>query len=527
MKKHVFPFLTAILLMPFMTGCSFTQEENKEENKDNGSNTPVVTYKINDPDYSFAQRANQDEVTFEDLFNLNNKVEIVIEVDRSEMQKINDDNVYGGDFDSIKPETYHLAKSFKLTLHNGSKVFEWSFENVGIRQKGNTSRKPIFRDNGDIYNKNHFKISFDETFTDTSMYDSSFIAQYGNESYKDRELLGLSGLDIKWNKIDDSTHLKEIYSNMILRSAGILANHVGLAMMEMHYDNDKVANFGLCSIFEPANKSFVKRSLQSDTTYINMPTWKDEQKGTYGISGKKYGDLYKGSYGKGNGASSSGASFTSDSITGNKLGVKTDISGHNWPAYERKTNTSETYNDQQMRDLVTLLNKSSTTLDQIGEKVDLKYLAMEEAVMYFLGNPDAMRYNYNNYMAYFRRTDGKMIVIPIDNDRCFGVGNGWKDGMNYTKTSKPNSSSSVGGGSQKNPLLKKTIFASGDNQVKTDYQACLELVKNSKWLKNETFESYYNILKETYKDLSTFSLDGGTDNISFSSYIATKLEAAK
>ena len=38
---------------------------------------------------------------YEDLFNLNNKVEITIDVDLSEMQKIQDDNVYGGDYDSI------------------------------------------------------------------------------------------------------------------------------------------------------------------------------------------------------------------------------------------------------------------------------------------------------------------------------------------------------------------------------------------------------------------------------------------
>ena len=70
-----------------------------------------------------------DEVTYEDLFNLNNKVEITIDVDKAEMQKINDDNVYAGQFDSIKPETYHLAKKFTLVLHNGNKEFKWELEN--------------------------------------------------------------------------------------------------------------------------------------------------------------------------------------------------------------------------------------------------------------------------------------------------------------------------------------------------------------------------------------------------------------
>ena len=546
MCKCRLSLLFSLLMVPVLTGCGETiviidnrhnsssineniSDSDISSNTDSGSiYTPSKIYKIDEPSFSFVQSNNIEEVTFDDLFNLNNKVEISIDVDKSEMQKINDDNVYGGDFDNIKPETYHLAKKFTLSLYNGDKKFTWTLDNVGIRQKGNTSRKPIFDNNGDISNKNHFKISFDETFTDTNMYDSEFITKYGNKSYKDRELLGLSGLDIKWNKVDDSTHLKEIYSNMILRNSGIMAQHIGLATMQMHYDNNKVADFGLCNIYEPSSKSFIKRSLSSSTSYINMSSWDIESKGTYGVKDKKYGDLYKATYGKGDGANNywEGACFKSETIQGKRIGVKTDIKGYNWPIYERKTNTSDNYDDTLMKDLITLLNKSSTTIEQINEKVDLEFLAMEEAVMYYLGNPDAMRYNYNNYLAYFRRVDGKLVIIPIDNDRCFGIGNGWKDGMEFilSKNAKPMSGTAKGGdGKQRNPLLNKTIFANTNNQVKENYKACLELVKNSSWLKNETFTKYFNILKKTYNGLSTFSLDGGQDNISFSSYIERKL----
>ena len=533
MRKHKLSLLMSILLIPILTGCSFTdnnggknQEGEPSGEGQQGGDKDTFSYKITDPDFSFTQRQNIEDVTYEDLFNLNNKVEIQIKVDKSEMQKINDDNVYGGDFDSIKPETYHLAREFKLTLHNGSKEFTWTLENVGIRQKGNTSRKPIFDSNGHISNRNHFKISFDETFTDTARYSASFISAHGNEEYKDRELLGLTGLDFKWNKTEDSTHLKEIYSNMILRSSGIIAQHIGLSTVKMVDEDEYVSDFGLCSIYEQSNKSLIKNALQSDTKYIGMGTWKEEKAGTFGLEGKKYGDLYKASYGKGDGANGywDGANFKSETIQGKRIGVKTDIAGYNWPIYERKTNTGENYNDQRMKDLITLLNKSSTTYEEIAAKVDTKYLAMEEAVMYFLGSPDAMRYNYNNYMAYIRRTDGKLIIIPIDNDRCFGIGNGWLPGYEFilSNDAKPlMSKAKAGDGNQRNPLLKKTIFA--DTQAKKDYQACLELVKNSKWLKNETFERYFNILSATYDGLSTFSLDGGKDNVSFSTYVETKL----
>ena len=147
----------SILLIPMLVGCSFL-DNNGGKNKEGepsgegqqGGDKDTFSYKITDPDFSFTQRQNIEDVTYEDLFNLNNKVEIQIKVDKSEMQKINEDNVYGGDFDSIKPETYHLAKEFKLTLHNGSKEFTWTLENVGIKQKGNTSRKPIFDDAGHL-----------------------------------------------------------------------------------------------------------------------------------------------------------------------------------------------------------------------------------------------------------------------------------------------------------------------------------------------------------------------------------------
>ena len=69
----------------------------------------------------------------------------------------------------------------------------------------------------------------------------------------------------------------------------------------------------------------------------------------------------------------------------------------------------------------------------------------------------------------------------------------------------------------------KTIFASGTNQAKTDYKKCLELVKNSSWVSPQTFESLFNIAKETYLNESSFSLDGGHENISFSSYITQKI----
>ena len=92
---------------------------------------------------------------------------------------------------------------------------------------------------------------------------------------------------------------------------------------------------------------------------------------------------------------------------------------------------------------------------------------------------------------------------------------------------KPDTGNSLNNNQQKNPLLSKTIFASKDNQSKANYKLCLSLIKNSKWVKNETFESFYNIARQTYNGLAEFSLNGGNDNISFSTYMAKKVSMVK
>lgn len=514
--KKLYKLITLFAVSAILAGCTPTSGNQP------GDKGKEMDYIVANPDFSTRVIQDKESATYEDLFDFHNKVSISIEVDREEMQKINDDNVYTGDFDTIKPETYHLAKKFTLSLINNNKTYTWELENVGIRQKGNTSRKPIFKDNGELNNRNHFKINFQETFDDPAKYSEAFIQAHGNQEYKDREILGLSGIDFKWNKTDDTTYLRESYANMMLRSAGILAQHVGLSTVRMIYDGSSKADFGLCYIYEQSNKEFIKRALQSETPYIGMSSWEDEKAGTHGVEGSKYGDLYKASYGKGDGASS-GANFTTGSIYGKRLGVKTDIEGRNYPTYERKTDKKKDYNDTQMRELVQALSGNNLSYKGVDAKVDLEYLAMEEAVMYFLGNPDAMKYNYNNYLVYFRRTDGKMIIVPIDNDRAFGVGNGWQSGLEkiLSKNCKPFSGKPLSG-DQANPLLREIIFSNNENTAQKNYKKALELVRNSTWLTNATFEQFYNIIKTTYHGVTEFSLDGGNGNISFSTYIDIK-----
>ena len=516
MKKAFLSLLSIISIS--LSACVFSSKNNDiPVNPDDDVNTEL---KIADPNFSSLIRNKKSEVVYTDLFNLNNKVSIDIQIDREELNLIQEDNYRGR-----KPEMYRVAKHVSIALTNGNNTFTWDFDNVGIRQKGNTSRQEIFKDNK-VNTHNHYKLSFDETFTDTSMYDSSYIEKYGNEDLGDRDFLGLSGLDFKWNKNYDQTHIKEIYSSHMFRSAGIMYQQVGLATIKMIYDDDQVADFGLCNIYEPTSKSIIKRTLSGGGKYINMPTWSKEKDGTFGVSGKKYGDFYKCTYGRGDGYSSFGADLSMTSTSDNRVGVKTDIYGNNIPAYERKTNTESNYNDNLLKNLSSTL--SSGDYAQIDEIVDLEYFAIEEAIAYFVGNPDSFRYNYNNTMLYFRRVDGKMVIMPMDGDRVLGIGKDWDKGVSFCANQyvTPLYRGDINYSDTHNRLFKKTLFASSENQCQKTFKKYIKLIRESKWVENASFNTLFDIAKTTYSE-HEFTLNNCYDNISFEQFIAVKIEASK
>ena len=510
-----FKSILLLLVVLLLTGCTLTLVPGTTTENNENINVALAS-----PSFETKTIASKEDVTVDDLFDLHNKIEIVIDVSEEEMRKLQADANKGK-----KPEIYRRADKVTISLTNGNNTFTWEFENVGIRQKGNLSREDIFLEDT-LNNHNHYKLSFDETFTDTEMYDEEFIEEYGDKELKDREFLGLNGLDFKWNRNDDTTCLKELYASYMYKAAGILVQNIGLSTVKMNYGENKQANFGLCFLYEQTSKSFIKRKLQEDVEYLNMASWDEEKQGTFGIEGKKYGDFYKVTYGEGEGYFSSvGGDLSKASISDNKVGIKTDIYGRTYPAYERKTNKGEEYDEALLKSIVNTINDG--TYSDIEKVVDLEYFAIEEAVSFFIGNPDSFRYNYNNYMIYIRRTDGKMVIVPIDNDRSFGIGTTWEPGISFgtNKDLTPLNTIDINGNASRNELFKKTLFESTECQA--IYKKAINVIKDSDWVKNETFEAYYNIISTTYNGEYRFSLDGGEENVSFETFMEYKLEAAK
>ena len=488
-------------------------DNNEGENPEQGGEDnpgeevgPVVpeekVFNIKAPEFETRKINAIEEVIMDDFFNLGNRVDIKVSISESELRKLQSDYETGH-----KSEIYRLASKVEIILTNYGTEYRWEYNNVGIRQKGNTSRKEIIDGDGNL-NKNHFKLSFDETFDDPEMYDSSFISTYGDTTLSTREFLGLSGLDFKWDKNYDTTHIREIYANYLYRASGIMVQHVGLSTFSLIESDkgNKETSMGLCTVYEPATKSFIKRSLKDGNEYINMSSWDEEKIGTYGVGGVKYGDLYKCIY---------GADLTN---VDNNVGIG-NISGTYIPLYDRKTNKNVDYSD-------TLLKNASKAIrsgnyNEISKYVDLEYLAICEAVGYVVGNPDSMRYNTNNYMVYMRRTDGKMVFIPIDNDRCFGVVKDWniKDGLMYVgmldrKNSNDNNTIS---------LLLNTLLSNSSNEAKTLYVEFCNKIKESSWATNDTFNQYFNMAKTSYDDYY-FSLSDTSNNYTFENYINNKMK---
>lgn len=452
----------------------------------------------------------KDDVTYDDLFNLKNKININVEIEPSELTKIQKDYETG-----YKNQAYRIAKKVTISLTNYSNTFTWEFDEVGIRQKGNTSRTDVYKD-GKVSNLNHFKLSFDETFDYHDLYGDEakvWTDVTAKKEREDREFLGLSGLDLKWNKSQDRTYIKEIYASRVYRAAGIISQHVGLSTFSINETNGTNNQMGLYILYEPDSKSLIKRSLQNGS-FVNMANWKNEKKGIYGVEGENYGDLYDCSYGVGEGSYGNGADLSLDSISNKRVGVENN-SGSYIPVYKLKTNKTKNTGHTRLKDLIQTIN--SAELNDIENKVDLEYFAITEACNYIIGNPDNLRNNNNNYMIYIRRTDGKAIIIPIDNDRCFGITKDYNPDGN-AMMNRDIFTTKAANGKTSNLLYAKTILASTPNKYKAIYLNYIKALKNSDWMNPNKFDSLYQIAYETYGNESTITNINSveTKSVSFS-----------
>lgn len=438
---------------------------------------------------------------YNQLFDLKNVISVDVDITNDEIKKLQRDFSRNN-----KSPIYRMADvTISITIPSKG-TYTYVIKEAGIRLKGNTTRLDLYDESKGIYNLDHFKLSFCQTFDkneDGYSNGEYYINSDGTSKWnaddrkvrKNRVFGNMEKIDVKWNSNLDTTYIREYYAFEMFRSEGICAPHIGYTTMQMNI-TDKTSNsayLGVYTIHEPVDSEFIKNNLlNTENGYIM------NSKGDY-----TDGDLYKAGWAPGDGYNNDwkGANLTSSCT----YGLADDLTGY-MVNYDLKTNKKKS-DKSPIRDLLSGLSNVSSKSD-LSKYVDMDYFVKFAAVAYVIGNGDDMRNNYNNYYLYFYtdNTDAaspkqKMIVIPYDYDRAFGITNGYNpEGTGMTAVD-PYSTKTAAQGDQANPLYRYSV-CKGGYYVK-EYTAALNKVIKNKLLSMTEFEKVYNIVKANYADKVT------------------------
>lgn len=438
-----------------------------------------------------------------DLFDIQNNIKIEIIISEKELEKLNEDH-----YDNNR-ESYRKC-DLKIT-YDGLTFY---YKEVGIRQKGNTSRGAILSD--DKIKTRHFKLKFNETFDDEFRNDPETWNDQAALLYREeRDFFSLEKLDIRWNRNSDATYLKEYYAYEVYRSSNTLAPRSNLMNVVMNIDGNE-QNLGVYLGIENIDKQFLKRNF---------------------VDAAETGDLYKLSWGSGK-----GAKF--DEVDDYLFGVEYQFEsgsgfGYQMYTYDLKTNKKSS-NHEQLKGFINKLTSTSTSNyhAMLQEATLYDQFISYMAVSYLVGDPDDLRGNYNNTYVYFSPIDNKAIFIPTDHDRAFASTGGTGFTGNSGASVKPLASKTGFGGENDIPLYTKGIL--GNSSVQNDYLTKIQSVINENWMNINTFKKYYNYAYNNHsKHVSlgsrvsnskvSFNLVESTNlsdswNLSIELYLKTKVE---
>ena len=370
---------------------------------------------------------------------------------------------------------------------------EYRFEEVGMRMKGNTSRRRFFQ-NGDFVDRAHFKLNFKYTF-DSALFDDPLLFPFkhdwsadaaGRKQRKDRSFLGLDKLDIKYVARNmDGCYLRELYAYLAFREADIPAPYANI--VKVKFSGESSVYEADYEAIEPIDKGFLKRRFG-----------KDEAKG----------DLYKCVY-NAMGKADLTRDGAVDRSTGlrvahGKIGVEENYFGYA-PVYQLKTNDDlgEESDFSAMTNFIVTLRDcvyEGESIETLNGILDVDEFLRMSAVSYLLGNFDDQRYNYNNYYLYFRPSDHKAIILPYDWDWCLGL-----DVTGRLSNIAPLDRWTLDGGSLSNLYLATflgdtTSYAQDDMKTKYMDYVSTEEEKILNFEKYEAFASIFgqNESEETY-----------------------------
>ena len=428
---------------------------------------------------------------YKDLFDLNNKIYIDIDIDNGELQKIEN---------SIQSDVYRLANKVTIKIVKPDEtVIEASINQVGIKMKGNTSRRNFF-EAGNIYQNVHFKLSFTETFDDPNEYKTEEMVKWASEEARDfrddRTFFGLKKMELKWNREGDKTYSRDIYASQVYKQFGIYAQDTTLGVL--NFTNQTFQNtddsLGLYKVYEAVDKTFVKR---------------------YFGKSNKDGDLFKASYGSNVGMPSL------NNVHKSGYGVDESIfHDQKKVTYALKTNKNSS-DFTSIRSFLGYVNGRSDLEEKINDYMNEDYFITFLAIQYITGDWDNFLYDSNNYYLYFDNNN-ICYFIPYDMDRTFGVQAKDHDMANRTPLQMWN----LQGDGNLSNLLKKTIYKSGSTLAPKYVEKIKEIA--STILNEDNFRKVYDLIYQNYgEEFGIVYTDGGSDspNNAIPSYFEKKLNA--
>ena len=511
-NKRLLPLFLSPLCLLAITGCgptksttsstsgSSTDEQQTESDPEN----PMI---IGDEPVL----ASSEE--YEEFWNSNSNLSINITMSQQAADFINnyqswhDDSTY---FDYYVPCTFTLVMNEKT----------YEFEEAGIRQKGNMSRRQMLVNNNlSLDSLVHYKISFKETFDGEEYTTISQLQPFAKtwedsaerKARKNRTLFDMEKIDIKWNRNDDETKSKQSFALKVFRNNGVLAGRDTLAKTTLGISGkDPITT--TYEIFECIDSVFIKRHF--DTARAD-------------------GDLYKCTY-----TNRGPANFLGDIEIGDEIGVEDNTTNFH-PCYDLKTNKKKNTTHTNFYNFVSVVNNNSLSAaewkTQIEQKMDVTSFIKYESIAFLLGNFDDMRNNANNYYMYFTSGENPIAyVIPYDFDRCLGAGcEGRKDFM--TDFSAESTKMQCSGDWQTINLYWRMVCASSDSysghaniqrveEYRTIYQKNIEDLLNNGVISTKAFNDYVNSFVSEYKGNPN---GAGENNISFSNYLSKKISKIK
>ena len=424
-------------------------------------NNPVLPNVPTLPDTSIPSPDKEEIEIYNELFDINNKVAVYIDISEEELFKIQKDYEKFSSHGSKSP-IYRMC-DLVITINND----QYYLEEVGIRMKGNTSRTSFYDQNNGIYNYIHYKLKFTETFDDEDDYEISEMKVWEDSALrkqrKNRTFATLEGLELKWNKNMDGTHLRTYFAYDLFEKNDYLSPNCTISQV-LITEFGKLQNLGIFELNEPVDEIFLSKHLSENDLG---------------------GDLYKVGW-----DNQFGGNLTTDTLYA--IGVEDEHAGY-FPIYDLKTNKKTSTNDN-LKNLINTLNSNISNIESV---VDIDMFLKFAALSYMTGNPDDYRNNYNNYYMYFLASSNKVIFIPYDLDRTYGITRDWDPFGNGSSKIDPLTSSSVLG-DQVNPLIKKTICYNADSKYLNSYIAYLKQYSTNEYFNMSYINSVYSIALNNY-----------------------------